>query len=80
MEEKRLVDLEKSVYEICSLYPEIAGILASLGFSDITKQGMLQTAGRFMTIPKGAKMKKIDLSLVKEKLREGGYEPIEGGE
>ena len=33
-------------------------ILAEIGFVDILKPGMLNTAGRFMTIPKGAAMRK----------------------
>lgn len=34
---------------------------------------MLSTAGRFMTIPKGAAMKGIDLDAVKEALEDKGY-------
>ncbi|HPZ51913.1 MAG TPA: DUF1858 domain-containing protein, partial [Clostridia bacterium] len=37
------------------------------------KPGMLQTAGRFMTIPKGAKLKKIDLETIKKKFIDLGY-------
>lgn len=42
--------LSKTVYELCKEYPEIADILSGLGFHDILKPGMIQTAGRFMTI------------------------------
>lgn len=34
---------------------------------------MLNTAGRFMTIPKGAAMKKIDMELIKKTLCDKGY-------
>jgi hypothetical protein len=34
---------------------------------------MLATAGRFMTIPKGAALKKIDLEVIKSMLTEHGY-------
>ena len=71
------IDLTKSVYELCRENPSIADILAELGFTDITKPGMLQTAGRFMTIPKGAAMKHIDLSLIRQTFSEHGYEVIE---
>lgn len=34
---------------------------------------MLNTVGRFMTIPKGAKMKHIDIEKVKEEFINKGY-------
>lgn len=73
MENKKL-DLSKSVYELCNAYPELPEILAQLGFKDITKPGMLSMVGRFMTLPKGAAAKKIDLEEVKQALSNHGYE------
>jgi hypothetical protein len=35
---------------------------------------MLSTMGRFMTIPKGAIAKKIELNLIIQTLQEHGYE------
>lgn len=75
--DKKPIDLTKSVFELCSTQPEIIPILSELGFTDITKPGMLQTAGRFMTIPKGAQLKKISLDIIKEKFRSRGYEITE---
>ena len=69
----KILDLVKSVYELCSTAPETAEILAGLGFTDITKPGMLQTAGRFMTIPKGAAMKKINLDTIKKAFEDKGF-------
>lgn len=54
----KLIDLRKTVYELCSADPEIMNIMVELGFEQLAKPGMLQSAGRFMTIPKGAKLKK----------------------
>ncbi|HPZ52307.1 MAG TPA: DUF1858 domain-containing protein, partial [Clostridia bacterium] len=51
---EKVIDLNKTVFELCNEDPAIKDILADSGFTDITKPGMLQTAGRFMTIPKGA--------------------------
>ncbi len=46
--EEKILDMSKTVYELCTADPEILPILAELGFTDITKPGMLVTAGRFM--------------------------------
>ena len=70
----RTIRSEWTVYELCTKHPDIRDILHELGFVDILKPGMLQTAGRFMTLPRGAKMKGIDLERVRERLREAGYE------
>ena len=69
----KTIDLNKTVYEIYNDIPEITEILMELGFSDIGKPGMLKTVGRFMTIPKGAAMKKISLDTIKDTLIKKGY-------
>lgn len=61
----KTIDFSKNVYELCKESPEIIEIMRNLGFDSITSPGMLKTAGRFMTIPKGAAMKGIDLKDVK---------------
>lgn len=71
--DKRL-DLSKTVYELCSEHPELVAALADLGFTDITKPGMLQSAGRFMTIPKGATLRRRDLDELRQDLAERGFE------
>ncbi|HWT26871.1 MAG TPA: DUF1858 domain-containing protein [Mobilitalea sp.] len=70
----RIIDLNRSLYDLCKDYPELPDILDEVGFKDITKPGMLATAGRLMTIPKGAAMKKINLDDVKVALVTNGYE------
>ena len=74
--EKKKLNLNNSVYELCKENPELPVLLAQLGFTDITKPGMLQTAGRFMTIPKGATLKKLNLEQIKQTLAAKGYEII----
>lgn len=69
----KIININKTIYEITSENPEIIETLVGLGFSDITKPGMLQTAGRFMTLPKGAALKKISLESIKEILEVKGY-------
>lgn len=71
---EKTINLSKSVYEIIKDYPDIAEIMRELGFENITNPAMLNTAGRFMTIPKGASMKNIPLDRIKEVLKTKGYE------
>ena len=67
------IDLAQSVYTLSTQYPELIAILEEIGFRDITKPGMMATAGRFMTIPKGAALKKLDLDTIKQQLYEHGF-------
>ena len=69
-----IIDFSKSVYEICRDEPEIIEIMKELGFESIASPGMLNTAGRFMTIPKGAAMKKIPVEKIVDALKSKGYE------
>lgn len=73
----KTIDLSKSVHEICSEYPEVVEIMKEIGFKEITNPGMLNTAGRFMTIPKGASMKRINLKQIRETFAEKGFEITE---
>lgn len=70
----KTIDLELPVHTLCTRHPELVGVLEQLGFTDITKPGMLSTAGRFMTIPKGAALKKLDLEMIKAALAAQGYQ------
>ena len=58
--EKKL-DLSKSVYDLVTEYPEVIDIMKGLGFSEITNKVMLNSVGKIMTIPKGAKMKGVSM-------------------
>jgi len=71
---EKIIYLNQSVYDICSGNPEVIPVLAELGFRDITKPGMLSRAGRFMTLPKGAAMKKISMDKIIEELSNKGYD------
>ncbi|WP_313631019.1 DUF1858 domain-containing protein [Enterococcus devriesei] len=67
------LDLSKSLLELVTLYPEVKDLMYRLGFEAIAKPGMLQTAGRYVTIPKGAKMKHIPLDQVIELFEANGF-------
>ncbi|TAH72131.1 MAG: DUF1858 domain-containing protein [Anaerolineaceae bacterium] len=75
--EYKIIDLNRSVYDLCNEYKDLPDILHDLGFVDIVKPGMLHTAGRFMTIKKGADLKKISLDTVKERLLQYGYKTLD---
>lgn len=68
------IDFSKNLATLVKEHPITKEIMTELGFSDINKPGMLQTAGRYMTILKGAKMKKIPLEKVVEAFEVHGFE------
>ena len=70
---EKIIDLTRSVHDLCKENPEVIEILKELGFDQITNPAMLNTAGRFMTIPKGAVMKGIDLGRIKRELENRGF-------
>jgi len=70
---KKIIDFQKSVYDLCTEDPFVIEIMIELGFEQITKQGMLQTAGRVMTISKGARMRGIELSAITQTFEKHGY-------
>ncbi|HIY56742.1 MAG TPA: DUF1858 domain-containing protein [Candidatus Tetragenococcus pullicola] len=67
------IDFSKTLFELVSDYPEVKSLMLELGFNAINTPGMLQTAGRYMTIPKGAQMKKIPLDKVITAFEEKGF-------
>lgn len=74
----KAIDLRRTVFDLCEANPAVADIMCELGFTDIVKPGMLQTAGRLMTIPLGAKMKHIAMDTVRQAFATHGYEIEEG--
>jgi hypothetical protein len=74
---KKILDLNKTIFDISQDNPDILEIMKEIGFEDISKPGMINTAGRIMTIYKGARMKKIDIEHIKKIFKNKGYEIIE---
>ena len=70
--EKKL-DLSKSVYDLVTEYPEVTEIMKSLGFSEITNKVMLNSVGKIMTIPKGAKMKGVSMMDIVSAFMKAGF-------
>ncbi len=70
------IDLRQPVQKLCEQYPELIGIMQGLGFTGITRPGMLATAGRFMSLPKGAAMRNIGMDTILQELKNNGFEII----
>ena len=75
---KKSIDFSRSVYELVTEYPELADVMDELGFSEVKKPAVLHSVGKLMTIPKGAKMKGIEMLDVVAALIKAGF-AIEGG-
>ena len=74
---KKSINFSRSVYELVTEYPELADVMDELGFSEVKKPAMLHSVGKLMTIPKGAKMKGIEMLDVVAALIKAGF-TIEG--
>lgn len=69
----KTLDLSKTVYELCTTDPGITDIMRDLGFDQLSNPIMLATAGKIMTIPKGARLRKIELSFIIRTFEQAGY-------
>ena len=74
--EQTTINLNESVFSLCTAHPELIDLFRELGFADITKPGMLQSAGRFMTPVKGAALKHIPMETIVSALAAQGYRAI----
>jgi len=74
---KKTIDFSKTVFELVKEDAQIAEIMKEIGFENIANPAMLKSVGCFMTIPKGAAMKGIDLNRIRKTFREKGYQVLE---
>ncbi len=77
---EKIIDFNKTVYELVKEYPEIKTIMVELGFKDIVKPFALEVMGRHMTIIKGSKVKEIPLSKITETFKKAGFTVLNGEE
>lgn len=68
------IDLNEKIIVLVKKDEKIKDILSELGFSEITKPGMIQTVGRFMSINQGSSLRKIDIKVIKERFKSYGYQ------
>ncbi|WP_287586366.1 DUF438 domain-containing protein [Mogibacterium sp.] len=76
----KILDMKKSVYDLATEFPEVIDIMVTLGFRDISNPVALNTMGRVMTIPKGSKIKGIDMTSVIAMFEDKGFEIINAPE
>lgn len=75
----KILDLDKSVASLVKEYPEVADIMADLGFTEIKNPAMLASVGRIMNLKKGSQMKKIPMEEIVRAFRQKGFEIRDGG-
>lgn len=73
----KIIQLNNSLYDICQKHPEVISIMSELGFTHINKPGLLQTAGKVMTIEKGCKMRGIPFDMVTKTFEQHGFTLME---
>lgn len=71
MEKK--IDLTQTVYQLTQAHPELIDIMASLGFSEITKNAIRLSVGKLITISQGAAMRGISMEVVVKALEDNGF-------
>ena len=70
---KKLIDINKNIYELCKEYPEIKDILSDLGLEAIKNPIMFNTVAKITTIDKASKIKNIDMKNIIKKFEENGF-------
>ncbi|UQZ34332.1 hypothetical protein C2I18_12875 [Paenibacillus sp. PK3_47] len=73
----KVLKMDEPIFDLVDRHPEVMDIMVELGFRDIAKPGMLQTAGRFMTLTKGIKLKRMDLDTVRQAFEAHGFEILQ---
>ncbi len=68
------IDLNKSVYDLTSMYPELIEILGELGFDGVKNPIARNTVGRLTTLKQGCEKLGKDLNEVIKILKEKGFE------
>jgi hypothetical protein len=70
----KIINLNDTVYSLCKDDENLKQILYELGFLDVIKPVILNTAGRFMTLKKGSQFKNIPLEKIIKTLNQNGYQ------
>lgn len=69
-----IINLNQTVKEICTTYPEVKEILIELGFKPLAKPLLFNALASKTTLKSGARIARIPLELVIQTLQWNGYE------
>ena len=69
----KTIDLTQTVYQLTETFPELIDILASLGFTEITKKAVRLSVGKLMTLQRGADLRGIDMDSIVGTLEANGF-------
>ena len=69
-----IIDLDQTVKDICTTYPEVKDILIELGFKPLANPLMFNALASKTTLRKGARIARIPLQLIIQTLQWNGYE------
>ena len=67
------ISSKETIYNLVSKYPIVAVVMEEIGFKDITKPMMLQTAGKYMNLEKGSQIKGIPWAQIEKVFAEHGF-------
>lgn len=74
---EKIADLNRTLYDLTTEYPELIDILVELGFMGVKNPVMRETHGKQMTVKTGCDHLGLDLGQVAGKLRSKGFTVIE---
>jgi len=70
---EKIIDLDKTLYDLTAQYPETIDILFELGFMGVKNPAMRETHGRQMTVRTGCGHLGLDLGAVTAALKAKGF-------
>jgi hypothetical protein len=70
---EKIIDLEGTLYDLTTQYPELIEILFELGFMGVKNPVMRETHGKQMSVRAGCGHLGLDLGRVAAALREKGF-------
>lgn len=73
----KIIDGNKTVYELVKENPALKEVLVSLGFTPLNNDKMLNTVGRMMSLKNGAKQIQLDQENLSEGLEKAGFKLLE---
>lgn len=73
----KTADLNKTLYDLTTEYPELIEVLFDLGFMGVKNPVMRETHGKQMTVKTGCGHLGLDLGQVAAALRAKGFDVVE---